>query len=498
MTPCQDPANIAPIRPIGIARTEDLPKTKVSVRSRNYRRRPCPHCGHSAYRDRLARRTLHDLGNTLTGRPRDIVLLYSQHYCRRCRKYFNADSTDLADPGSHYTRRVVDLAVRLVVEDGLPYRSAEWALWRDHRVFVPYATIQNWVEAGGKRRRDGSTPSISTGPCPTSRAIIAADELYDGPFCILSIVDNRTFKRLTYQVLDHDPTHKDITAFFRRFHAALDGPRADPPGDHDRRLGAVSRADRRGLRRGPAPGLHLPRPSRGDQGGPLGRGPGAQAAGGHGAEAAAGPASCHQGRPACGPAQEADRAEGRRAVRPPLPVRPAASESPPSGRRLRRITRGSPQLRRLRELMEEVYRLFDRRCRMATALAKLAALRARLRRFGRLRTVLKKLLSPGLEKALVFLDERLMGATSNAVERGNRRYRKMQKTVYRVRTQRAIEGRLALDLLRESQAQGRAGTTEGPAQGQSGMISLPGFLDLLTSLLLELAWSSYPTRPSTS
>jgi hypothetical protein len=127
---------------------------------------------------------------------------------------------------------------------------------------------------------------------------------------------------------------------------------------------------------------------------------------------------------------------------------------------LRRITRGRPQLRRLRELMDEVYRLFDRRCRMATALAKLAALRARLRRSARLRAVLKKLLSPGLEKALVFLDERLIGATSNAVERGNRRYRKMQKTVYRVRTKRAIEGRLALDLTRESQAPGRAGTTE--------------------------------------
>lgn len=134
--------------------------------------------------------------------------------------------------------------------------------------------------------------------------------------------------------------------------------------------------------------------------------------------------------------------------------------SPSERATLRRITRGSPQLRRLRELMDEVYRLFDRRCRMATVLAKLATLRARLRRSGRLRAVLKKLLSPGLEKALTFLDERLLGATSNAVERGNRRYRKMQKTVYRVRTLRAIEGRLALDLLRESQARGRAGTTE--------------------------------------
>jgi hypothetical protein len=25
----------------------------------------------------------------------------------------------------------------LVIEDGLPYRSASWTLWREHRVFVP-------------------------------------------------------------------------------------------------------------------------------------------------------------------------------------------------------------------------------------------------------------------------------------------------------------------------------------------------------------------------
>ena len=78
-------------------------------------------------------------------------MIYSQHYCTRCRKYFNADMTDLASPGSHYTRRVVDTAVRLAVDDGLPYRTASWSLWRDHRVFVPYATIQNWVEDGGEK-----------------------------------------------------------------------------------------------------------------------------------------------------------------------------------------------------------------------------------------------------------------------------------------------------------------------------------------------------------
>jgi len=288
---------------------------------------------------------------------------------------------------------------------------------------------------------------------------IAADELYDGPFCILSIVDNRTFKRLTYQVLDHDPTHKDITAFFRRFHRALGarglilkgittdgselypGPITEVFGEVPHQLctfhilsevtKAVLAAVAQERKRLAATAPELPR-----------------------------------GRPrATEAAQRAARRKKRIGQKVGdlfdhryLFVQRHLSRSERAT--LRRISRGLPQLRRLRELMEEVYRLFDRRCRMATALAKLAALRARLRRSRRLRAVLKKLFSPGLEKALVFLDERLLGATSNAVERGNRRYRKMQKAVYRVRTHRTIEGRLALDLLRERQARDRTGTTE--------------------------------------
>ena len=50
---------------------------------------------------------------------------------------------------------------------------------------------------------------------------VAADELYDGPFCILSAVDNRRYKRILYDVLDHDPTHDDIRAFLGRLKTAL-------------------------------------------------------------------------------------------------------------------------------------------------------------------------------------------------------------------------------------------------------------------------------------
>jgi hypothetical protein len=125
---------------------------------------------------------------------------------------------------------------------------------------------------------------------------------------------------------------------------------------------------------------------------------------------------------------------------------------------LQRITRNLPHLRALRDIMTEVYRLCDRRWRTATALAKLARLRQRVHRFTHLRQVLKGLFSANLQKALTFLDDRLLDATSNAVERGNRRYRKMQKTVYRVRTADHIADRLALDLFRDAAAQSRAST----------------------------------------
>jgi len=98
-------------------------------------------------------RRFHDLGDMTTGRPRDIHLKVSQHYCSRCERYFCADVSDIAPPNAQYTTRVIAMAVRLVVEDGLPYRTASWNMWRDHRVFVPFATVENWVESSGEKSR---------------------------------------------------------------------------------------------------------------------------------------------------------------------------------------------------------------------------------------------------------------------------------------------------------------------------------------------------------
>lgn len=287
---------------------------------------------------------------------------------------------------------------------------------------------------------------------------LAIDELYDGPFCVLSIVDNRTFKRLLYQVLDHDPDHLDITAFLRRFQAVLlqrglalkgvttDGSALYPEplravfGDVPHQLcefhiikeltKAILRAVAKVRKKLAARKPTLPR-----------------------------------GRPAT--------VEAKRAARQAKRLQQKIADlfehrhlfvqhdlTLAERRTLRQITRGLPQLRTLRDIMEEVYRLFDRRCRTDTALAKLAKLRRRVRRFKAVGKVLSKLQSSNLEKALTFLDDKLLPSTSNAVERGNRRHRKMQKTVYSVRTQEHIHDRIALDMLRDSHKEGRTKTTK--------------------------------------
>ena len=286
---------------------------------------------------------------------------------------------------------------------------------------------------------------------------IAADELYDGPYCVLSIVDNRKFRRLTYRVLDHDPTHEDILCFFKDFRKELDSrgltlqgittdgsplypvPIRQVFGDTPHQvcefhvikeltlaiLRAVAQARKR---------LKACMPA-------LGR-----------------------GRPSRKTNKIARRRKRlERKITDLFDHRHLFVKhhlTPSEKRTLRRITRGLTHLRSLREIMDQVYGLFDRRCRTDTALQKLARLRRRVRRFKSVNRTLNKLFSENLDKALTFLDDSMLPSTSNAVERGNRRHRKMQKTVYRVRTQSQIRRRIAADMQREAQTRGRVQTTE--------------------------------------
>jgi hypothetical protein len=320
----------------------------------------------------------------------------------------------------------------------------------------------------GKKAEQRITTEYLEGVLTDFSGYIAADELYDGPFCVLSIVDNHRFRRIFYEVLDHNPTHNDMTAFFHRFRSALaqrgltlsgvttDGSPLYPeplaqifPGVahqvcefhvvmelNKETLKAVTQV-RRELKR------ELP--------------------------------TLKRGRPSSLMAKKAARQKKKleAKIADLFEYRYLFVQHSLKGKDKRvflRITRGLPHLRHLRKIMDQVYQLFDRRCRTETALEKLAILRRRVRRFKTLGKTLKKLFTPNIEKALTFLDDSQLPSTSNAVERGYRRHRKMQKSVYRVRTQGHISQRVAIDMQREEQAQGRLQTITSLHNERSGII----------------------------
>jgi len=302
----------------------------------------------------------------------------------------------------------------------------------------------------------------------TFSGYVAADELYEGPYCVLSAVDNRQYKRILYEVLDHDPNHDDIEAFLRRLQTALakrdlalkgittDGSALYPEpirlvfGDVPHQLCTfhVIKELTQGVLKAVAKERDRLAKSK---------------------------PKLKRGRPS-----STDKA-ARRVARANKTIQQKISDlfqdrflfvkrrlTRSERRRCLHITRGLPQLRKLREIMDHIYALFDRRCHTQTALGKLKKLRQWVKRFTWIGDTLKKVFSPTLEKALTFLDDKLLPATSNAVERGNRRHRKMQKSVYRVRSKVCLEGRIALDMLRESRAEARDQTTRALHQARRG------------------------------
>src|SRR5262245_7181780 len=224
---------------------------------------------------------------------------------------------------------------------------------------------------------------------------VAADERYDGPFCILSAVDNRRYKRLLYDVLDHDPTHDDIRALLGRLKTALsaraltlfgvttDGSALDPEP-----LREVFGKVRYQICQFPIVAEVV------------------KAVGGAVASARKGLAAQQpklpKGRPSTPAAKQAARTKKRLAAQgatlfPHRYLFVQRHLNKTDRKTLWRVSRGLPQLHALRAVMDQVYALFDRRCRTQTALAKLATLRRRLRRCPQVGETLKKLFAPTLE-----------------------------------------------------------------------------------------------------
>src|ERR1700752_361081 len=75
---------------------------------------------------------------------------------------------------------------------------------------------------GGKKAQGQMGSTFLDWALETFSGSVAVDELYEGPYGVLSAGDHRQDKRILSEVLDHDPCHDATDAFLGRLKAALE------------------------------------------------------------------------------------------------------------------------------------------------------------------------------------------------------------------------------------------------------------------------------------
>ena len=289
-------------------------------------------------------------------------------------------------------------------------------------------------------------PEFIDGALKGFSGYIAVDELYDGPFCYISLVDAQSQQRILFHVLEGSPEKEDIAVLLSLFKIELvsrglslqgittDGSPLYPeaikelfPGAGHQicRFHVIKEINKSVLRSVAAVRRELK----------------------------AGIPARPRGRPTAASRQVREEIDRLDALHKDLFDHRylfVRRELDPSEREtLERISEPFPELRQIRGVVEEMHLLYDGQCKTVEALKKLEALRERVNQMEELAKSLKRLSSENMEKSLTYLDTEGFPGTSNAVERGNRRHRKMQKSVYRVRTLEQVRQRIALDMLRE-------------------------------------------------
>jgi hypothetical protein len=238
----------------------------------------------------------------------------------------------------------------------------------------------------GKKAEAASKPRSIDEARADFSGYIAADELYDGPFCVTFIVSKSESKRLHYEVPDHETTNEDITRFFRRFKQMTDDRgltlkgitpdgQAFYPEPNDEVFGKIKHQSCQ---------FDVIKESNKDI---------LKAAAQVRRELKQKKTKRQRGSPSGRQAKRA--AQRKRRVQKKIawlfehrPMFVKHSLTPKEKRLIQRITRCLDKLHTLRTIMDQVYSLFDCRYRMDTALGKLAKLHSRIKRFTTLSPLL--------------------------------------------------------------------------------------------------------------
>lgn len=130
--------------------------TKVVTRDVSKRKKPCEYenCDGTASIHKYRTTRFGDLGNGPGGDVSYLDVRYGVYYCPTCDRYFTQKLYEgTYDRGhSHFTKRVHDKAVNLVIDKKQPLVEAIRSMKHQYGTEIPLATLSDWVRREKERR----------------------------------------------------------------------------------------------------------------------------------------------------------------------------------------------------------------------------------------------------------------------------------------------------------------------------------------------------------
>ena len=141
-----------------------------------------------------------------------------------CRRYFTADLSDLAPPGATTPIGSSPWPSGWWSRTACPIRPPVGTSGATTASSSPSPPSRTGSRRGGKKAAAQVETDYLDWALADFSGYLAADELYDGPFCVLSIVDTR-LQAAALRGPRPRPDPGGHPAFFGRFQAAAHGPR---------------------------------------------------------------------------------------------------------------------------------------------------------------------------------------------------------------------------------------------------------------------------------
>ena len=146
-----------------------------------------------------------------------LQIIVGVYRCDECCKYFRTP-LEFIEKGARYTNKAKTKAIESVDEDKMPFTLTAMRMQRDFNIRPHETSVLRWY-------RD-VTPAADGGfdynpnVVQTFSGILCVDEMYDGPFAVVTATDPVNDGNLAYLLIEDDGVNKDvITGFFEKLKA---------------------------------------------------------------------------------------------------------------------------------------------------------------------------------------------------------------------------------------------------------------------------------------